>query len=160
MVKKQNIANAGEFHIASLLSAYDCVATITLGRAEGFDLLVVNPKGHPLKIQVKTRFSSDIKEFILNEKAENIKDDDFFYVFVRLNKFKTIPDYWVVPAKDLAEIVKSSHKAWLTTPGIKGQQHQDTKMRGFNIIQRKYLPANWETRINKYYMNIQVILDF
>ncbi len=58
MVKAQNIGNAGEFYVASLLSAYDCVVTITLGRAEGFDLLVVNPKGHPLKIQVKTRLLS------------------------------------------------------------------------------------------------------
>lgn len=32
MVKTQNIANSGEFYVASLLSAYDCTVTITPGK--------------------------------------------------------------------------------------------------------------------------------
>ena len=39
-VAKQNIGNAGEYYIAYLLSASNCIVTVTLGRAEGFDLLI------------------------------------------------------------------------------------------------------------------------
>jgi len=160
MVRKQNVANAGEFYVASLLSAWDCVVTITGGRNEGYDLLVVNRNDNMLRIQVKTRFSSKIMSFQLNEKAENIKNDDFFYVFVRLNEFRTEPDYWVVRAKDIAEVVKSSHKIWLATPGKKGQKHQNTKMRSFELVQKKHLPENWEAQIEIYHKNLQPILDF
>jgi len=47
---RQNIGNAGEFYVAFLLSAKNCVVTVTLGRNEGFDLMVVNPKGNMVKI--------------------------------------------------------------------------------------------------------------
>ncbi len=55
-VAKQNKGNAGEYFIAYFLSANDCIVTITLGRAEGFDLSIVNPKNKTIKISVKTTF--------------------------------------------------------------------------------------------------------
>ena len=45
----------------------------------------------------------------MNKKHENLRDDDLFYVFVRLNDGQKEPDYWVVPSKDVADIVKYSH---------------------------------------------------
>ncbi len=42
-VARQNIGNVGEYFIAYLLSANNCIVTVTLGRTEGFDLLIVNP---------------------------------------------------------------------------------------------------------------------
>lgn len=50
----QNIANAGEYYIASILSTNGFTTTITLGRAEKFDIIAISPKGRTIKLQVKT----------------------------------------------------------------------------------------------------------
>ena len=42
-IQKQNIGNAGEYYIAALLSALNFTTTLTLGRAERYDILAVAP---------------------------------------------------------------------------------------------------------------------
>jgi hypothetical protein len=101
-VSKQNIGNAGEFFIAYLLSAHDCTVTVTLGRTEGFDLLVVNPKNITKKISVKTTFYKE-KSLIMSKKVESIRESDFFYALVKFNDFNKVPDYWIVPSEIVAE---------------------------------------------------------
>lgn len=49
-LQKQNVGNAGEYLIASRLSALDYTVTITLGRAEKYDILALSPKGKLIKI--------------------------------------------------------------------------------------------------------------
>ena len=88
-VAKQNIGNAGEYFVAYLLSANNCIVTVTLGRAEGFDLLIVNPKNKTLKISVKTTFYK-IKSLMMTKKVEELKTSDLFYAFVILK-----PLYWI-----------------------------------------------------------------
>ena len=80
---KQNIGNAGEYYIASRLSAENFIVTITLGRAERYDILTINPKGKTIKISVKSRFDLNIKRFPLSNKDEKGGSDDFYYAFVR-----------------------------------------------------------------------------
>jgi hypothetical protein len=43
ITQKQNVGNAGEYYIASRLSAFNFIATITLGRAEKYDILALSP---------------------------------------------------------------------------------------------------------------------
>lgn len=62
-IKKQNTGNAGEYYIASRLSAEDFTVTITLGRAEKYDIIAINPNGKTIKISVKSRYNVNIIRF-------------------------------------------------------------------------------------------------
>lgn len=157
-VAKQNIGNAGEYFIAYLLSANNCIVTVTLGRAEGFDLLIVNPKNKTFRISVKTTFYKT-KSLMMTKKVEEIKDLDTFYAFVRFSNIKKLPDYWIVPSKMVAERVAISHQKWLETPGKGGIPHKDTSMRQFFLVNHEYYPSNWEEILDRYKSNIHLLLD-
>jgi len=155
-LEKQNICNAGEYYLAAYLSAKNFVVTVTLGRAEGYDLLVVNPKGKPLKISVKTRLPKT-KRFALNKKCENLKSDDLFYAFISLDNFQSVPKFWIVHSKIVAERLKESYDKWKITPNKQGGTHNDTNMRNFCPYNEKYYPANWENEVKKYKENIDIL---
>jgi len=154
--QKQNICNAGEYYLASYLSAHDFVATVTLGRAEKFDLLVVNPKGKPFKISVKTRLPKT-KRFALDQKCENIEEDNLFYAFISLDSFQSVPNFWIVPSKVVAKSLRDSHRKWRNTPNMQGGEHNETKIRNFCLYNEKYYPANWEQEVQKYEKNIDML---
>lgn len=70
-IQKQNVGNAGEYYIASRLSAINFVTTITLGRAEKYDILALKPNGDLIKISVKATQLKDAKDFPLSAKDEH-----------------------------------------------------------------------------------------
>lgn len=158
-MQKQNIGNAGEYYLAALLSKEDFTATITLGRAEHFDILALSPKGRAIKISVKTRISQEASAFVLSEKAEKYHDKDFYYAFIRLHEFKKEPEYWIIPSRVVSEVVKEAHKKWLSSSGKKNQQHNDTSMRKFPIVLRGQAillyPKKWEDNLKQYYKNLK-----
>ncbi len=161
MVKpsKQNIGNAGEYYIASRLSAENFIATITLGRAEQYDILALSPKGRSIKLSVKARLLQEASSFTLGDKAEKYHDKDFFYALIRIYEFKKEPDFWIIPSKRVAEVVYNSHRKWLANLGKRNQQRNDTTMRKIPIVLRgedkKLYPSNWENELKKYYKNIK-----
>ncbi len=157
-VAKQNIGNAGEYFIAYLLSANNCIVTVTLGRAEGFDLLIVNPKNKTLKISVKTTFYK-IKSLMMTKKVEELKTSDLFYAFVRFSDIHKLPDYWIVPSKIVAERIAFSHQKWLETPKRDGTPHKDSTIRKFYLVNHKNYPPNWETILEQYLNNITPVLN-
>jgi len=164
VVNKQNIGNAGEYYLASRLSANNFVVTITLGRAEKYDILAVNPKGRTLKISVKTRYLSKIVRFPLSEKDEIGANDDFYYAFVRLNVFEIEPDFWIVPSRIVNEILaKSSHIYFKERKRRDGGEHKDVGLRNFWLKLTKtskgLYPENWEEELKKYYKNIDILLE-
>jgi len=118
-IQKQNVGNAGEYYIAARLSALDFVVTITLGRAEKYDLLTLSPKGKLIKISVKTTQIEDAKDFPLSAKDEHGAADDFYYALVKLNGFKKEPDFWVIPSTVVCPLIKSSDEIYMKTPGKK-----------------------------------------
>src|SRR3989338_273498 len=131
-VKKQNIGNAGEYYIASRLSAEDFIVTITLARAEKYDILAVNPKEKTIKISVKTRFRSDAQRFPLSKKDEEGRCEDFYYAFVRLNQFKNEPDFWIIPSTIVSRLLKkSSHIYFKVKKRRDGKEHNDVGLRNF-----------------------------
>jgi hypothetical protein len=159
-IQKQNIGNAGEYYIASRLSAENFVATITLGRAEKYDILTINPKGKTLKISVKTRFAEEnVRRFPLSEKDELGASGDFFYAFVKLNKFNKEPDFWIIPSKIVSKIVADSHHYYINQKGRNGEMHNDSKLRNLWIedsasVDRTY-PKRWRSMLRGYYKNIE-----
>lgn len=155
----QNIGNAGEYFIASVLSGHGFTTTITLGRAEAYDIIAISPTGKTIKIQVKTSWAKTTA-WRLGEKNEDVAADDFFYAFVSLNEMKGSPEYWIVPSKIIAPYIKELHKIWLNTPGKKGQAHNDNPGRAFTIIKNKYTPSMFTIdELTKGHNNLRLILD-
>jgi hypothetical protein len=139
-----NIGNAGEYFIASILSSKGYVTTITLGRAEAYDIIAIRPDGKTIKIQVKTAWY-DNNAFRLTSKDEIKKNTEYFYAFVTLKENKAPWDYFIVPANIVAKSVRESHQYWLSCPGLKGQKHNDTTMRLFESKPSKWCPK-WFTK--------------
>lgn len=160
--QKQNVGNAGEYYIASRLSALDFTATITLGRAEKYDILAISPTGRIVKISVKTTQRNNAKDFPLSAKDENGASKDFYYILVKLNDFEKEPDFWVIPSKVVCPVLFNEHKHWVENPGINGNQRQDNSMRLLPIEltrgARVRYPKNWEQQISKYYKNLKQLL--
>lgn len=137
----QNIGNAGEYFFASILSANSFTTTITLGRAEAYDILAVNQKtGKVIKIQVKTGWLKKNNSWRLEKKCENVFADDFYYAFLNLNELKESIEYWLIPSELVAKSIKESHQIWLSLPGKKGQKHNDNAGRLFSIKKNKWAP--------------------
>ena len=159
-VQKQNVGNAGEYYVASLLSARNFITSITLGRAERYDILAVSPSGRTYKFSVKSRLSQEKSGFTLSKKDEKKPSDDFYYVFVRLHEFKAEPEYWVIPSKRVAEVISSSHRNFLKIPGREGQARNDSLLRKLPIVPRgsdKLLyPKDWEFEMKNYYKNFDL----
>lgn len=161
-IQKQNVGNAGEYYIAARLSALNFIVTVTLGRAEKYDLLSLSPNGKLVKLSVKTTQLENAIDFPLSAKDEGGQSDDFYYAFVKLNKFEIEPDFWIIPSNVVCPLVKKSHEAWLKTPGRNNNQHKSSTMRILPIKVRKsqshLYPENWDEEVKKYYKNIARLL--
>lgn len=97
------------------------------------DILIADQGGNRLfSIQVKTRtVMGGDGGWHMHKKHETIKGDRLFYVFVDLGKPEgEAPDYYVIPANKVADVVRESHQAWERNPGRRGQQRsQNNPMR-------------------------------
>ncbi|HAE36413.1 MAG: hypothetical protein UR85_C0002G0036 [Candidatus Nomurabacteria bacterium GW2011_GWF2_35_66] len=160
--QKQNIGNAGEYYIASRLSALNFVATITLGRAEKYDILTLSPKGKLSKISIKTKEVENTNGFILSIKDETGQSDDFYYIFVKLNEFEREPDFWVIPSNIVCPLLREGHDKWRNTLGKNNKKHGVSNVRYLPIrlkgSDKLYYPQNWETKMEKYYKNLEQLL--
>ncbi len=158
-VSKQNIGNAGEYYLASRLSAENFITTMTLGRTERYDILAINPRGKTIKISAKTRIKETAYDFPLSAKDELMASSDFYYAFIKLNEFNKEPDFWIIPSKVVAQLIKEAQKKWMEKPGRRNQQHKETTLRVLAVSipeTQKYLyPKNWENEIKKYYKNLE-----
>jgi hypothetical protein len=154
---KNNIGNAGEYYIASILSSKGYTTTITLGRAETYDIIAIRPDGKTLKIQVKTAWN-DNHVFRLSPKDELDKGTEYYYAFVTLKENKKPWEYYMIPAEIVSKSVREAHKKWLSTPGKGGQTHNDSTVRTFESKPNKYYPE-WLTQklIDSFKNNIHVL---
>jgi len=126
---KQLIGAAGEHLVLSRLLARDLLASQAPRGTRKADILV-NPLdgGRPLLIQVKTRTGKPASlSWAMSSKSEMINEKDLFYCFVNLDLIN--PSVYVIPSKLVARVIKDTHEEWLSTPGKKGQAHNDNDMR-------------------------------
>ena len=140
----QLVGAAGEHLVLSRLLARGILAAQAPRGTRKADILVNHFDGKaPCLIQVKTRSGKGADGgWHMKAKHEDIKDKDMFYCFVDLTE--PHPIVFVVPALQVAKVVTESHAKWLSTPGKKGQSHNETDMR----------------RIRSYYgMNLKSALD-
>lgn len=160
--QKQNVGNAGEYYIASRLSALNFTATITLGRAEKYDILALSPSGRLIKISVKATQNEGATDFPLSAKDEEGAVDDFYYAFVKLNGFAKEPDFWIIPSKIVCPLLQDAHKKWTETLGRKGQAHGISNVRILPIelrgSQKMYYSGKWEEEVKNYHKNLEQLL--
>src|SRR3989344_5185754 len=107
-----NICNAGEYYIASILSSRGYMTTITLGRAEKYDIIAIRLDGKTIKIQVKTAWH-DNYSFRCSPKDTSERNLDYLYAFVTLKENKEPWNYFIVPAEIVSKSVGESHQNWL-----------------------------------------------
>lgn len=92
------------------------------------DVLVLSPDQSVIaSLQVKTRTYGADKGWHMSIKHETIIEPRLFYAFVDLEP--ELPVTYIVPSEVVADVLRKSHRAWLSTPGAKGQQRNDNVMR-------------------------------
>ena len=134
---------SGEYFVAAELSRRGCIASITLRNTRGVDILAMTEDGKKsVAIQVKTN-QDNKKEWILNEKAEEARAENLFYVFVNLHGLAGVAEYHVVSSDVVSEYCQRTHEDYLAKPGRKGQKHKDSSMRKFSDRSGKYL-GRWD----------------
>ena len=153
-----NIGNAGEYFIASILSSRGYITTITLCRAESYDILAIRPSdSKTIKIQVKTAWYNN-KSFRVSPKDEADPKTEYYYAFVTLKENKEVWDYYIVPAKIVSKSVREAHKNWKDRPGKNDQKHNESTVRIFLTKPNKDSPK-WYTQelIDSFKNNIKVL---
>jgi len=140
-LEKTQIGLAGEYYVLAQLTARGFVATLTLGHTKGVDILVTNQEINKLfKVEVKTTLAKPriVKLFSdkpfyswpMSVKHESIIDEKLIYCFVHIEDADTIPRFFLVPSKVVAEYIKREHQFWLDSR--KGKV-KDNPMRNFRI---------------------------
>jgi hypothetical protein len=155
---KNLIGAAGEHLVLSRLLAKGVLASLAPRGTRKADILV-NPldDGFPILIQVKTRSGrGGRKNWMMNEKHEEMSEPNLFYCFVNLLDIN--PEVYVIPSNLIAEIIKSGHQIWLETPGRKNQKHNNSSMRMISDnpgIDLKFAQPGW---MDEYLENWDLIL--
>jgi hypothetical protein len=129
---------AGEYFVAAELSRRGYIASITLRNTGGIDILASNADAsRQVGIQVKSN-QGDVRDWILNQKAENYYAENLYYIFVNLKEPTERPDFFIVPSEIVGRLVKEGHQLWLNTPGKHGQKHMDSTIRKFRDVDGEY----------------------
>lgn len=123
---------AGEHFVMSELLRRGHIAALAPQGVPNTDIVVTDLTGHRLcTIQVKSRrdVGSD-GGWHMRPKHEELTSDHLFYCFVDFGRRSDDrPIVYVMPSAVVAEAIKGSHLAWLSTPGAKGQQRKDSSVR-------------------------------
>jgi len=128
---------SGEYFVAAELSRLGYIASITLRNTRGVDILVSDLDAQKLVgIQVKTTLGAR-RDWMMKKKAEDYFADNLFYVFVLLKQ--GLPEFYVVPSREVASHVRTRHAEWLVTPGKRGQVRNDSPLRKFSDHEAGYL---------------------
>lgn len=148
-LSKQLSGIAGEYYVAAELSRRGYLAAITLRNSDGVDILASNESGEKtFSIQVKT--TQNKRKWILGKKVEEDKSANKFYAFVNIpNELNSLPEYYIVRAKDLAKNIYEGHRNWLKEPGKNGRIRRDSSARQFDpryFSENELL--NWEKLIS------------
>ena len=133
--------SAGEYFVAAELSRRGVVAALTMSGTDAFDILAVNKAGCSCSIQVKTTQYEKKLRWLLSSKDENPKAK--FYVFVNLNGTEKQPDYYIMPATEVAAAIKEEHETWLATPKRDGTAHTPINMRQIILDQQDKSKDSW-----------------
>lgn len=123
---------AGEHYVMAQLLYEGFIAALAPKGVPTADIVVTDDIGERLcSIQVKTRREKGRDGgWHMSRKHEEIRWHSLFYVFLGFrNDPAVVPDLFVVPSTVVADCLYSCHRAWLSMPGARGQQRNDSDMR-------------------------------
>ncbi|NDK09065.1 aspartate ammonia-lyase [Candidatus Gracilibacteria bacterium] len=134
-MKKGIIGVSGEYFVAAELSQMGIIATLTLKNTPKIDILATNLEtGKFVNIQVKTMSIHNNAGWRLSKKDEEKSTiKNHFYVLVNLKGTGNLPEYYIIPQKDLAEFISNDYIERL---GGK-ENRNDTTMRVFDPYRRE-----------------------
>lgn len=138
---KNHRGSASQFFVAGELCRRGHVAVVTMGNTPNTDILCSNEDGTKfVHIQVKT-YVPGIKSVQVGKKSEKDFGKNFVWVLggIPHPNSKDEFEFYIIPSKEIAKNVLESYKIWMKTPGMKGQQHNDTKMRTIQLPPRSNL---------------------
>lgn len=122
------VGPAGEHYVLFRLYRQGKLASLAPPGSPTVDVLVLAPDQSVVALlQVKTRTYGADRGWHMSLKHESIIEPRLFYVFVDLEPEP--PVTYVVPSAVVADVLAKAHRAWLDTPGAKGQPHKDSKFR-------------------------------
>lgn len=127
--------NASQFFVAGELARRGIIAALTLGNCPNTDILCSSVDGRKfVHIQVKT-FVPEGRTCSVGMNAEINYGPNFFWILSGLPRANSLKPftYYMIPSSIMARNVKKGHEIWLKTPGMKGQPHNDNKIRAVHI---------------------------
>src|SRR5713101_6798851 len=130
-VQRSLVGPSGEHFVLFRLYQQGMLASLSPPGSPTVDVLVLAPDETVIAtVQVKTRTYGTDKGWHMGEKHEHFVQPHCFYAFVDLEVVNgQLPVTYIIPSKVVASFVGASHKAWLDTPGVKGQAHRDNPIR-------------------------------
>ena len=127
-----SIGNCGEYFVAAELERRGFTAAVPMSNTKDFDVLAISrATNKQYAIQVKTTSYGRYK-WMLNKKAETLRADNIFYVFVHLHELDS-PEYFIIPSEVVAKEIYNGYKWWLTQTTKSGKPHKDNPLRNFTI---------------------------
>mgnify|MGYP003879722177 FL=1 len=125
---------AGEFLVAGHLCLRGYVASLTLKNYPGVDIFCLNPaNGKQVAIQVKTLRGG--KSYYVPEKVDEA-ENPFIFVYIRPDD--TV-DFFVVPAKDVAEISARERNEYLEQhPNVRKDQPRMVSVRNLDKFNNRW----------------------
>lgn len=137
--------NASQFFVAGELCRRGYSAVVTLGNTPNTDILCSNVTGTKfVHIQVKT-YVPGIRTCSVGVKSEIYYGDYFFWVLGGIpypDSDKSF-EYYIIPSQVMSKNVSDQHQDWLAVKGKKGQDHNDSSVRGVLLPPRKS-PGYWD----------------
>jgi hypothetical protein len=138
-LQKSLVGPAGEAYVLFRLYQQGMLASAAPPGSPTVDILVLSPDETIIaSLQVKTRTYGREKGWHMSEKHEQIVQQRLFYALVDLEP--ELPATYVVPSAVVADNISSSHRAWLATPGQRGQPHRDNRFRRVQSTQSFVVP--------------------
>jgi len=147
---------AGTYFVLFQLLRRDWIAAIAPEGVPNTDIIVTDVEGNrQCAIQVKTRSKGSDKGWSMGKKHEDVISPTLFYCFVDMEKAESdLPATFIIPSAAVAAVLSEAHKLWLDTPGMKGQAHNDNKMRRLlpDYLRKRELPADIMKRLGTGWM--------
>ena len=122
------VGPAGEHWVLYRLYRLGILAALAPPGVPEVDILVLDAHHQvAASIQVKTRTIGADQGWHMQPKHESIEDPDLFYALVDLEPEH--PVTYIVPSAQVAAVLRSNQREWLSRPGAHGQAHKDSNVR-------------------------------
>ncbi|MBI4644115.1 MAG: hypothetical protein HY790_10625 [Deltaproteobacteria bacterium] len=134
------IGSAGEFYVMAELLKRGVIAGLLPRNTRSFDILATkNNCNVRIRVKTKSQEYSDWQWVIKKDNSifRDLSDDGDFIVLVDLSMDTKDIKFYIMPTKQVDEMLRNDHNEWLNTPGKNGRPH-DPKNKKRHLSQIKH----------------------